>query len=90
MSSNSELKISTTDYLALERTMLANERTFLAYFRTFIVLFSSGVAIIKLELLEEIKMVGFGLMIIAPVLMLIGLIRFFYVKRKLKKFYNPS
>lgn len=52
---NSNLNL--TDYLALERTRLANERTYLAYFRTFIVFLSSGVAILKLEALNDIKII---------------------------------
>nr|WP_255610550.1 DUF202 domain-containing protein [Robertkochia sp. 3YJGBD-33] len=76
------------DILALDRTRLANERTFLAYFRSFIVFLSSGFAIIKLELLEEIKWIGYFLTIVGPVLLIIGLARFLYVKRHIKKLYN--
>ena len=53
--------LALTDILALDRTKLANERTFLTYFRTFIVFLSSGFAIIKLEILQEIKWMGYGL-----------------------------
>lgn len=76
------------DELALLRTKLANERTSLAYFRTFVVFLSSGFAILKLEMLQEIKIVGYFLLIIAPLVLLIGLGRFFYVKRKLSKYYQ--
>ena len=81
-----ELKI--TDQLAIERTRLANERTFLAYFRSAIVFLSSGAAIIKLKILEEIEWVGYALIVVGPVLLCIGLIRFMYVKRSVKKYYN--
>lgn len=77
-----ELKI--TDQLAIERTKLANERTFLAYFRTGIVFSSSGFAIVKLELLEEIAMIGYFLIVLGPLLVLIGLLRFSYVKKKIR------
>lgn len=80
--------ISKTDLLAIERTKLANERTFLAYFRTFIVLLSSAIAIIKLEVLEEIRFLGFGLFVISPMVLLVGVLRFFYVKKHLKGFYK--
>ncbi|TRZ43211.1 DUF202 domain-containing protein [Robertkochia solimangrovi] len=80
--------MSLTDILALDRTRLANERTFLAYFRTFIVFLSSGLAIIKLEMLEQIQYIGYGLVIIAPILLAIGFGRFVYVKRHLAKFYK--
>ncbi len=80
-----ELKLS--DQLAIERTRLANERTFLAYFRSAIVFLSSGFAIIKLEVLNEIEWIGYILIAIGPILLLIGLFRFMYVKRSIKKFY---
>ena len=76
-----------TDLLAMERTRLANERTFLAYFRTSIVFLSSGFAILKIGALSEIRDVGVFLAVLAPVLFFIGLGRFYYVKRKLKKYY---
>lgn len=82
------LQLSLTDKLAIDRTSLANERTFLAYFRTFIVFLSSGFAVINLDLLKEVKWVGFMLVIIAPLLFLVGLLRFLYVKRKIKKYYK--
>ena len=83
-----EIKLGLTDLLALDRTRLANERTFLAYFRTFIVFLSSGLAIVKLEILQDIRWVGYLLTIIGPVMLVIGTIRFLYVKQHLKKLYN--
>ncbi|QJP34777.1 DUF202 domain-containing protein [Nonlabens sp. Ci31] len=79
--------LSLTDKLAIDRTNLANERTFLAYFRTFIVFLSSGFAIIKLDILTDIRWVGFMLISIAPLLFLIGLFRFLYVKKGINKYY---
>tara|TARA_R110002051_G_scaffold169498_1_gene240048 strand:- start:18723 stop:18983 length:261 start_codon:yes stop_codon:yes gene_type:complete len=81
-----KLKRSLTDKLAIDRTRLANERTFLAYFRSFIVFLSSGFAIIKLDVLTDIKGVGIMLMSLGPILFFIGLVRFLYVKRKIKKY----
>ncbi|EDM45012.1 hypothetical protein SCB49_02789 [unidentified eubacterium SCB49] len=81
-----ELKV--TDKLAIERTRLANERTFLAYFRSAIVFLSSGAAIIKLKMLQEIEWVGYVLLLIGPTLFFIGLIRFLYVKRNIRKYYK--
>ncbi|MGV6829997.1 MAG: DUF202 domain-containing protein [bacterium] len=83
-----KLTLSLTDKLAIDRTKLANERTFLAYFRTFIVFLSSGFAIIKLDVLVEIRWIGYMLTIIGPILFLIGLLRFFYVKRNISKYYT--
>ncbi|MCB0471717.1 MAG: DUF202 domain-containing protein [Flavobacteriaceae bacterium] len=81
-------KLILTDFLALERTRLANERTFLAYFRTFIVFLSSGLAILKLEQLHELKVIGYYLVSVAPVLLIIGVSRFYYVRRQLRKYYT--
>ncbi|MTB51585.1 DUF202 domain-containing protein [Lewinella sp. W8] len=75
------------DFLAIERTHLANERTFLAYFRTFIVLLSSGVAILKLEALAEIKDIGWALIAVAPIFLFVGLWRLRRVKRKIRQHY---
>ncbi len=79
--------LNRTDLLAIERTKLANERTFLAYFRTFIVFLSSGLAILKLALLNDIRFLGYLFLIIAPLLLFIGIFRFFTMKSRLKKFY---
>ena len=84
-----KLNLNRTDILAIERTKLANERTFLAYFRTFIVFVSSGFAILKINALQEITVVGVFLLVISPVLLIVVILRFFQVKRKLKKFYYP-
>ncbi len=83
---NSDL--SKTDLLAIERTRLANERTFLAYFRTFIVLLSSAVAILKLDVLQEIRDLGYALLIISPILLLIGIGRFFYMRKRIGRYYE--
>lgn len=83
-----EKELITRDWLAIDRTKLANERTLLAYFRTFIVLLSSGVAILKVELLEDIQALGIFLLIVAPVILLIGLLRFFYYKRHISKYHK--
>ena len=79
--------LSKTDTLAIERTRLANERTFLAYFRSSIVFLSSGFAIIKINALQEITDIGYFLLVIAPILFLTGLIRFFYVRKKVRKYF---
>jgi putative membrane protein len=76
-----------TDYLALQRTKLANERTFLAYFRTFSVLLSSGLAIIKIDILENLMGLGYFFLITSFVIIIIGVVRFLYVKRQLRKAY---
>lgn len=81
--------LSRTDALAIERTRLANERTFLAYFRTFIVFLSSGFAILKIEVLQEIRDVGYFLTLLSPFLLFIGISRFLYVRRQIRRYYYP-
>lgn len=83
-----ESPLITRDWLAIERTKLANERTFLAYFRTFIVFLGTGITILKLDFFSEMKSFGFILLILSPVLLIIGLIRLFSVKRTIKKHYK--
>lgn len=81
-------EITTRDWLAIERTKLANERTFLAYFRTFVVFLGSGVTILKLEFLTELKTFGIVLTVISPVILFIGIVRLFRVKKNIKKHYK--
>lgn len=78
----------TRDWLAIDRTRMANERTFLAYLRTFIVILSSGVAILRVEVLQEMYDLGIFLLIIAPFIFIIGLSRFLYVRRHIRKYHT--
>lgn len=85
-----EIKPSKSDLLALARSKLANERTFLAYFRTAIVFFSSGFAILKLGALKDIISIGYFLLILAPIMIIIGIFRYYYVRRHLRKVYKDK
>lgn len=85
---NKMLKQTITDLLAMERTKLANERTFLAYFRTFIAFLSAGFAILKIDFLKEISLLGWGFLIIAPILLVVGFARYFVVRKRLNKYYQ--
>ena len=80
-------ELITRDWLAIDRTKMANERTFLAYFRTFIVILGSGVAILRVEMLEEMFDLGIFLLILAPIVLIIGLARFVYVKKHIRNYY---
>lgn len=80
-------ELITRDWLAIDRTKMANERTFLAYFRTFIVILGSGVAILRVQVLEDMFDLGIFLLIIAPIILFIGLARFLYVKRHIRKYH---
>lgn len=77
--------MTNSEKLAQLRTELANERTLLAYFRSFIVTLSSGLAILKLEILSNLKSLGVVLTILAPILLIMGLVRFLKTKKKLQK-----
>lgn len=72
------------DFLAVDRTDLANERTFLAYMRTFIGLLVSGVGLIKFVDDKLLINVGYCLAALSPIILLLGLYRFFRIRRKIK------
>lgn len=75
------------DFLALERTKLANERTLLAYLRGSIYLILGGIAFLQLEDFDNVKWLGPVTLFLAISFMFLGVFRFFYLKRRLKKFY---
>lgn len=75
--------LSYTDKLAMQRTVLANERTFLAYFRTTIVFLSSGIAIIKMDALNDLTSLAYLLIVLAVLLLSVGYLRYINVKKKL-------
>lgn len=81
-------ELITRDWLAIERTKLANERTFLAYFRTFIVILGTGITILKIEFFSDLKIFGWILLIISPIILAIGILRLFRVKRTIRKHYK--
>ena len=81
-------KLITRDWLAIERTKLANERTFLAYFRTFIVILGTGITLLKVEFFSDLKFFGIVLIVISPIIILIGILRLFRVKKTIRKHYK--
>jgi putative membrane protein len=81
-------KLSLTDWLALERTRLANERTFLAYFRTAFALLAGGLTIARLEVLQDIRGLGYAFIVIAPITLLIGTWRLYKVNKKIDRHYD--
>ena len=44
-------------------------------------------AILKLTVLEEIAELGYFLLSLSPILLAIGIARFLYVKKQIKKYY---
>ncbi|MGM0636328.1 MAG: DUF202 domain-containing protein [Bacteroidota bacterium] len=76
------------DYLAMERTKLANERTLLSYIRSSLYLMLGGIAIIQLEGFEAIKFIGYISLSLTVILILIGIYRFYKLKKQLRRFYQ--
>jgi len=75
--------LTVSEKLAIDRTKLANERTFLAFFRSFVVMLSSGLAIVKLEFLENIFLIGIALIIIGLFLFIYGIVHYFKVNKRI-------
>ncbi|WP_162340410.1 DUF202 domain-containing protein [Cyclobacterium salsum] len=73
------------DFLARQRTKLANDRTLLSYIRTSLYFIVSGTALIKVNDLENVKELGYFSFLISLVLLILGFINFFRLKRKLNK-----
>jgi len=78
-------KLTRIESLTLEMTNLANERSFLAYIRTVVVVLSSSLAILKLELFQDLKILGYILGAMSPIILTIGIVRFFQVKKTIKR-----
>ena len=83
---SNELKLSYSDSLALERTLLAKERTYLAYFRTFIVFASSGWVVVKLDFFKGAENIGFLFFGSSFTLLVLGLLSYFFMKKRLKRY----
>ncbi|NPA45340.1 MAG: DUF202 domain-containing protein [Chlorobi bacterium] len=79
-------KLTTSEKLAIDRTKLANERTLLAFFRTFVAFISSGLAIINLDFLEKIYILGVSLMFIGIVVFAYGAIHYIKVNKKISTY----
>jgi putative membrane protein len=85
---NNKMKLS--DSLAVQRTILANERTILAYLRTFIGMVGSGAALLKLIDFEWTRPIAFILIFLAPVILVIGLFRYFNTARTMQVIMNSQ
>ena len=72
-----QLKQSTRDRLAIERTRLANERTMLAYARTAIIFAATGVTLIKLGSDQSLlSLLGWPLIAFGGCTVILGVRRF--------------
>lgn len=77
------------DHLALERTRLANERTLMAYVRSALYLVIGGLALIQLKGHGDLQWVGFVSLGLSVVFALIGMVRFYTLRRQLDSYYKP-
>jgi putative membrane protein len=77
------------DHLSMERTKLANERTLLSYVRTSLYLVLGGIAFLGMQDLEKIKILGYFFISISILILIIGIARFYQLKRHLRKMYEP-
>ncbi len=78
------------DWLAIERTKMANERTFLAYERTALVLLGTGLALVRIHFFENLEVLGYILMALAPLVAIWGVVRFWKAKKGIKKYYESE
>mgnify|MGYP000896286462 CR=1 FL=1 len=86
--SNEELILR--DYLALERTRLANERTLLTYLRSTLYLLITGVALVGLPPVKDLYWLGVFCLVMSSVTLVIGLVRFRLLKRRLRSFFSSK
>ena len=71
--------------LAYERTALANEQTLLSYIRTAIGTFAAGIGMFEFVDNSAIVKIGVALMLITPVIMAVGAVHFFKVRKRISR-----
>ena len=72
------------DILAIDRTTLANQRTLLAYIRTSFFFIGLGLTVVGIESFERLKFIAIPLFIVAPIIILIGVVSYLREKKKIK------
>jgi len=70
--------------LAFERTSLANSQTLLAYSRTAIAVLAAGIGMFEFIDNQTIVTLGIIMMAVAPVIMIIGVVHYFTVRKKIR------
>lgn len=79
-----EDKLNLSDRLAIERTHMANERTFLAFFRSAVFFLGTGISIIHINFFDDIPYLGWGFIVLSPLMFLFGLFRLIKVRKFIK------
>jgi putative membrane protein len=72
------------EYLAIERTRLANETTLLAYIRTGLYFLVAGSTLGQVIESEFWNIVGTPLIVIGLMIMLLGVVRYFRLKKSIE------
>ena len=78
------------DYLVLLRTKLANERTLLSYLRTSLYLLLGGIAFLQLQGFDNIKWIGYLSLALSSSILMIGIFRFYNLKKRLNSHYYSA
>jgi len=86
----SEEDLILRDLLAVERTRLANERTFLAYFRSSVFFLATGISILHIHLFEKVDYLGWGFIVLSPIMLAIGLYRLITVRKAINNTINKA
>ena len=71
--------------MAFERTALSNSQTLLAYIRTAIATFAAGIGMFEFVSHPVIIKIGVAFMVVAPIILVVGFIHFFLVRKKMEK-----
>jgi len=74
----------------VERTKLANERTFLAYFRSSVFFIATGISVLSIHMFNKVDYLGWGFVILSPIMFFIGLHRLISVKKDINKVIQKS
>ena len=83
-------KIILRDFLALQRTKLANERTLLSYTKFALYLAGGGIALIKIDNLRPLRLLGYVALGCSVLVLAVGVIRFVQLNRQLRVFYQKE
>lgn len=78
------------DYLALERTKLANERTLLTYLRSALYLVIGGITLLQFRQFDELHWLVYTAFLFSILFLVVGLVRFVHLRRRLRSFYNDT
>ncbi|MDO5656185.1 MAG: DUF202 domain-containing protein [Flavobacteriaceae bacterium] len=81
-------KIILRDHLALQRTKLANERTLMSYVRSSLYLIIAGIAFLEMKDFEQMSYIGELCLLVSALILLIGIYRFWQLKKHLKEIYK--